>query len=223
MRVHPINENIDIVGPVIQVNQSGNSEEDMITETDSDVDYDNLCIICLENFMHKQISLPCNHIFHIPCIIKWGHHQIKEKRTTRCPICKIAYDFKEFTNKIFLIYINTINSIINKLDLLLTKGNISRQQKLHIIKQKKEYKDVLNLFKNVKNFSISKLLIYEIQPLPENIACLVHRTELQIAIAKDEYTDNLLPPKHFLNRYKICISLKQNAIVKYFLNIFNSS
>ena len=230
MRVHPINENIE--DGVIQTAQlremnreitPGNPEEDMITESDSEIDYDNLCIICLENFMHMQISLPCNHIFHISCIIKWVYYQTREKQTTRCPICKIPYDFKEFANKIFVIYITCINASINKLDLLLIAGTISRSQKKYIIKLKKEYKDALNLFKNINDSSIPGLLQYEIMPLPEDVINLVHRTELQIATAKNECTDNLLPSKHLLTKCKIYILLKQNAIVKCFLNIIKPS
>ena len=134
----------------------GNSEEDMITENDNEIDYDNLCIICLENIMHKQISLPCNHIYHIPCIIKWACHQRKETRTTRCPICKVQYNFKELTKKIFSIYTTNTHLIINKLDLLLTKGNIYRSQKIRIIKLKKEYNNTLNLLKKYKRFFYTK-------------------------------------------------------------------
>tara|TARA_Y100000389_G_C17465186_1_gene524856 strand:+ start:2516 stop:2845 length:330 start_codon:yes stop_codon:yes gene_type:complete len=43
------------------------------------------CSICLESNEKDNCfgKLPCNHIFHVTCILQWGY-----KKNTTCPICR---------------------------------------------------------------------------------------------------------------------------------------
>ncbi len=54
-----------------------------------------LCIICYVNFKKQNyISLPCNHIYHEKCILKWLDNKME------CPICKMAVQWSFSKNKI---------------------------------------------------------------------------------------------------------------------------
>ncbi|KAM7280354.1 hypothetical protein ACFE04_007488 [Oxalis oulophora] len=46
------------------------------------------CSICLESFLlgSEAISLPCSHLFHKNCIMKWVH------RKNSCPLCRLGSD-----------------------------------------------------------------------------------------------------------------------------------
>ena len=43
------------------------------------------CTICLMSMNHVVMKLPCDHIFHIDCIVPWG-----QKKTT-CPLCRVQF------------------------------------------------------------------------------------------------------------------------------------
>ncbi|XP_073138854.1 uncharacterized protein [Henckelia pumila] len=49
---------------------------------DVDVNVDEICSICLEDFGCEILSMPCSHIFHEDCIKKWL------KSSHYCPICR---------------------------------------------------------------------------------------------------------------------------------------
>ena len=45
------------------------------------------CSICLESNKRDDCfgKLPCDHIFHVTCILQWGY-----KNNTTCPICRTS-------------------------------------------------------------------------------------------------------------------------------------
>ena len=52
------------------------------------------CIICLSDceINDEAINLPCSHLFHEDCIIKWFSYNNK------CPLCKKAYNYTNDNN-----------------------------------------------------------------------------------------------------------------------------
>ena len=67
--------------PVITFQKSSDSKPS--TGTDAQDDSENMCVICRDDFADGDvlIKLPCNHLFHKPCIAHW----LEEK--PRCPMC----------------------------------------------------------------------------------------------------------------------------------------
>ncbi len=56
----------------------------MVKVNFKNIEYDDLCSICLSNFDGKDIKiLKCNHYFHNDCIVEW----LKVKQL--CPNCKV--------------------------------------------------------------------------------------------------------------------------------------
>ena len=86
--------------------------------------YENICIICLENFEDKIIKLNCNHYFHRKCINKW------RKINDKCPICRkpITNILTIKKNKIdkLIIYISFIIIAIYSIIIIIFKSNYKK-------------------------------------------------------------------------------------------------
>jgi len=56
------------------------------------------CSICLENFSENNnvISLPCEHIFHLDCIERWGQSH------NSCPLCRNAIEQQQIHHRIIV-------------------------------------------------------------------------------------------------------------------------
>ena len=59
-------------------NRRGNHPKSTLTFIEDEIE----CTICLMPMNHVVMKLPCDHIFHVDCIVPWG-----QKKTT-CPLCR---------------------------------------------------------------------------------------------------------------------------------------
>ena len=64
---------------------SDNNISDDISSMELDISQNNFCIICFTNYTCNSVSLPCNHTFHIYCIIKWSIIQRERGVPVSCP------------------------------------------------------------------------------------------------------------------------------------------
>lgn len=66
------------------------------TVTSDHID-DNICQICMSSIDSKQSVLPCKHIFHKTCIMKWIVNQKPMNAISACPTCrsKINDDYRK--------------------------------------------------------------------------------------------------------------------------------
>lgn len=139
---------------------------------------DDICSICLDS-IYDNISLPCNHIFHISCIINWINTQLNKNYIPSCPLCKNEYNLSQFIQKIIQNYIIQIEVIIAKLDFLLYNAILSKSQKNYILTLKRTYsKSKIQIRKAIdqKYFYLLKQKIY----LPDDIILLISDTETKL-------------------------------------------
>nr|GEZ43650.1 zinc finger, RING/FYVE/PHD-type [Tanacetum cinerariifolium] len=67
----------------------GQKNEEKVDEDNGD-DYNNKCVICLEEFEPKEVVMvtPCNHIFHEDCILPWKEERLAfldiKRREVKC-------------------------------------------------------------------------------------------------------------------------------------------
>ena len=101
---------------------------------------ENLCSICIENIIDNNISLPCEHIFHIACILRWASVQITNKLFTTCPFCKVHYNFPVLAKKIMTEYIKELYELIEQLNFLLKEGELNIINHRRVKKIRKDYK-----------------------------------------------------------------------------------
>jgi len=182
MNLSEISGNILSLIPVIRTSldlelQSISTCTSSMTDIETILDYENLCIICLSSNTNNNILLPCNHIFHIQCIIQWSITQITRKIKPSCPMCKINYDFNKFTKTILQKYINQIETIISQLDFLINNAKLSNKQKFFLTNLKKDYKRGLFLIKKEKDPINIIFLKREVTPLSNSIIQLIIETE----------------------------------------------
>jgi hypothetical protein len=58
------------------------------------IDFNNLCSICGCNFVNDGHKLPCNHIFHYDCLLKFLQINITNtNKTNECPYCRQKFDY----------------------------------------------------------------------------------------------------------------------------------
>jgi hypothetical protein len=181
MRIYPLNESI----------------------IDNNIDISNevICSICIENITNNNILLPCNHTFHITCILKWATFQISRKRETTCPLCKDVYEFSILAKKIVAYHIQTIKDIINQLKFVLEKGQLSRLGRRRITKLKNNYNKVLIILETEKIPLSSSFLYGEIVPLPNDIITLIAQIKLELE-KHDKYNQQLSKKKYYLCKIK---------------------
>ena len=47
------------------------------------------CIICLDDIYNNNITLKCNHDFHLDCLNQWINYN--NKKYYKCPVCNKKY------------------------------------------------------------------------------------------------------------------------------------
>lgn len=136
------------------------------------------CIICFNTYNINGITLPCNHTFHIYCIIKWSLIQREKSLPVSCPLCKNEYNFLEFIKNTRNKYIKEINNIIGQLDYLLLNAVICKKDKSEIIKLRNKYYRTIRKIRMIKDPINSLFLKREILPLSPNIIEILNNTKL---------------------------------------------
>jgi len=177
MRIYPItkiNTGADRSNKFSEINEINKS-----IRSNLDTKFNNICAICLDSISNESnnILLPCNHIFHISCIMNWIDTQLSKNYTPSCPLCKNKYNFSQFIQRIIQNYIIKIEIIITKLDFLLYNAILLKSQKKYIQSLKSAYSKTKIQIKKAINPKYFSLLKQEID-LPDNIIQLIHETEI---------------------------------------------
>ena len=128
-----------VVDDVMRFDISNNLSQETTDTSDDVIDYENLCIICLNSIMNNNICLPCKHIYHIHCIVKWFNLQLTNNKTTSCPYCKQKCDFDKLIKTIISTNIINVKNIIYQLDFLIKNCNKSLLHEYNIIILKRNY------------------------------------------------------------------------------------
>ena len=173
---------------------------------------EDLCSICIENIIDNNISLPCEHIFHIACILRWASVQITNKLFTTCPFCKVHYNFPVLAKKIMTEYIKELYELIEQLNFLLKEGELNIINHRRVKKIRKDYKKYVVILENIKRPANSRLLYIKVRQIPSDIKLLIKKTKENIQNKKDNQTDKLLTTS-------IPCSVKIRNILKYLLKI----
>ena len=132
------------------------------------------CCICLENIADNAIILPCNHIFHVYCIIHWTITRIKNDTYHFCPFCKSKYNYKALISDIISELREKINTNQKNLDLISKNCILDKYEKERILNYKKEYNKKLILVNthNTETAKLQLLLEIRIMPLPNDLILL---------------------------------------------------
>jgi hypothetical protein len=183
MRIHPRNK--DIAAIIEEINRENNSEvyTTRTTEISNSESYNNLCAICIENINNNNnnnICLPCGHIFHISCILKWALVQKNRDMDTSCPFCKNIYNISMIIKKIRFQYINNLFKLIDQLNFLIKKGNINLYTRYRIYKLKNIYKQFIIIIKNDESLTKLPILSPNFISLPLDLIKLVSETETKL-------------------------------------------
>ena len=173
-----------------------------------DTDYDNLCVICVENISCREMVLSCNHKFHIICITKWFNRCKKNVYPSICPICKHICNHKIFIK-------NVIKYNINYLNLQIKDLNFSKKY----LKNSVIYKFKIHRLKTYYLQQLKKYTCISIQPELLEIPILTIPLELQQLIInkKREFDEiNSLSPK----KYTRSCNNWLNNIIQYLSSCF---
>jgi hypothetical protein len=175
-------------------------------------DHEDLCSICIENIIDNNISLPCEHSFHIECILRWAYVQITNKMFTTCPFCKLHYNFTVFAKRIMIHYIRELYYLIEQLNFLIKDGELNLINRQRAKKIRKDYKKYALILENIKRPANSRLLYIKIRPIPSDIILLIAKTKQNILNKKNNHTDELLQTS-----YPCIVKIKN--ILKYIFKI----
>lgn len=159
---------------------SENNISDDISSMDMDISQNNFCIICFTNYGQASVSLPCNHTFHIYCIIKWSITQHDQKIPVSCPICKSQYDFPKFIKQTLHKYIEQIETTISQLAFILYNAKLVKSERSKLIKLKNKYYRTLRRVKRIKDPINTLFLKQNISSLPHDIIELFYKTKQDI-------------------------------------------
>jgi len=47
-----------------------------------------MCVICISDNINQNLSLACNHSFHLRCLTKWWITQYETQNVHSCPLCR---------------------------------------------------------------------------------------------------------------------------------------
>lgn len=162
---------------------SNNLFQETNLSDDSTIEYDNLCVVCLEsNKKRKNITLPCNHTYHAYCIIKWLLHQDTNKQTPCCPFCKQTCDGNKLINDIISTNLVTIENILKKLEYISKYCSRRQQRANNIYTLKRKYTKLNSIFidlqhKEIKDPLACRWIYITITPLMENVIKLISEAE----------------------------------------------
>jgi hypothetical protein len=134
------------------------------------------CAICLANINNILPHLPCKHIFHIECILKWSKTQRSKHKKSSCPICKRKYDINIYAKAILKHNCDLIANIINKLEFIINNNNLSFINYIQIKYLIYNYKIIFYKNKYEKQPLTSNMLKTLNISLPSNIATIIDNT-----------------------------------------------
>ena len=162
------------------------SDYSYVTES-VDISLEKECCICLEDIIDEDLILPCNHRYHISCIIKWTVTQIKRNgpsSSTKCPYCKSTYNYKILSQTILFNFRKKVKNNLTDLNLILDKCKFNKTDKKHLINYIKIYKKIqLHIsYKYIPNICHSPELLLDITfpIIPENFLNLIDSTKIQV-------------------------------------------
>jgi len=168
------------ISELVTEHESGNESDESDASTESD-NYNNECCICLVVINPESInniSLPCNHILHITCILRWTIVQTNGERVTCCPLCKGRYNSKTLINNVILRYKRKLAFLITQLDDLLKYYKLNKVNQKRIQNYRTAYKNLSAKITKKNLDLINFLASIKILPLPEDITKLITASEL---------------------------------------------
>lgn len=119
MRIYPFKP-INDINNIIEMNCTNRYNQYYHNSINEDI-----CAICLESVDTDNKFLPCDHLFHPLCIIRWSKQQIINDATHYCPYCKNSYEYNLLSNKIMLYHINYTQIYIQKCILVLQSNMVT--------------------------------------------------------------------------------------------------
>ena len=162
---------------------SNNLSQETNRSDNSTVDYDNMCVICLESVENKKtICLQCTHKYHPYCIIKWLSLQQRNKSETSCPVCKQECDCKKIVSDLITIDLINIENIIKNLNCITKYCDRILVQQYNIITLKRNYSKIKFILaelyhKEIKDPLNCQYIYIKIIPLTENVLKLLSEAE----------------------------------------------
>lgn len=175
---------------------SNNLSQETNRSDNNIVDYDNMCVVCLEsNEKKRNITLPCDHTFHAYCIIKWLSVQRRNDNTPCCPVCKQTCEYENLVEDIVSANFSEVEDIIKKLDCI--DKYCSRQQlrEYGILRLKRNYMKLRSILTDLKRNGVKDPIncdyIYiSVVPLPEMVIKLFGDAQDIAAETKAKTTSN---------------------------------
>ena len=133
------------------------------------------CCICLENIKDNNILLPCNHTFHIYCIIRWIINRLEKQAPHSCPFCKSTYNYKVLVSTILSDMQYKVRGIIRNLEYLNKNCILDNSEKIRVATYKNHYTNdnnqitylIENYYSELHTLHI--LVQFRINPLPADV------------------------------------------------------
>ena len=137
-------------------NKENDNPKNIDDKKEKEKEKENECCVCLENINDNEIVLPCAHIFHIYCIIKWTIVRLKNNTYQCCPFCKYRYDYKALIITILSELREKIQTKLDDLELIIQNCDLDKYEKMRILKFQNDYNKMIYLF-NTNNSDIARL------------------------------------------------------------------
>ena len=93
----------------------------------------NSCLICHEGFdgLKKISALPCGHVMHYDCLVKWVDSCLRSSGVLSCPACRRPFQWSPANGTVFKLHLDMGEEEIQKKRAMELEKELEREKAQH--------------------------------------------------------------------------------------------